>query len=596
MELQNERLFDVRERAARKWLLILLLVVAALGFPAVWFGPRLYSQFQQVRLLRQARELLQTGDATRAVICLRRVLDLNRHHLEATRTLADLADAFVPEEAPALRERVAQLAPASYPDAVAWAHTALRAGQAAEADDAFELMKKLGPPDAALHELGARVALASGRQAEARAEFARALALDPARPDLRLELAALDLLAPDPAVQEPARQTLERLRADPPLQHAALRALIGDLARREKIPEALALAAAFIADPAATFQDRLLYLGLLSAAEAPSFALASPFQESRGLALGMVRAAPPATFTSYLTDLQELARDHPQHVAELIAFLTARGRALLALEWAGTLPRPMVSSLPVAPALAGACEAARHWPRLEALLAGAHWGRAESLRCAYAARLLHEKGDRAAAAVQWNTAVNLAEYRAEKLTALGRLAYAWGWMSEWEELLWTAADHSKHPREALEALADLYRSGRGTEKLFAIWSRLRELDPADFTARKNWVRLALLMNRDRYATGALAEELYRQHPEDPEVATSYAYVLHLRLRDAEALATLQRLPPEQLRTPTIAGYYGILLLANRKKPEAAAALALATDAALLREEKELVDKARHALD
>ncbi len=596
MELQNERLFDVKVRAFRRWLLPLLVVVVAIGLPGVWFGPRIFSRWQQGRLLGHATQSLRKDDVANAAILLRRVLNLNPNNVEATRGLAELADIYVPREAPALRERVCELAPTSYPDATAWALTALRVGQAAQAEAAFELMKKTGKPSAAFHEIGGRVALAGGRFDEARAQFAQALEHDPTNESNQLELAAVEIRLPDAAARDGAREKLERLRENPKLRHAALRALIGERMERGMITEALALAKDLVKDPEATFSDRLQFLAILRAKEDPAFVFTNSFKEQDRIRFSLLSESREPSFASFLNELQEEARGDAVKVASLVAFLNSRGLSLLACEWTGTMAREFVSVPPVALPMAEAYSLTLDWRRLDELIAEGDWEDFEFLRFAYVSRGLREKGDRAEAAAQWAMAINLAEYRYERLVALARSASAWGWTSEFEEILWITARNSKRPREALAELALLHEAKRDTQKLFTIWSRILELDPADATARKNWVRLSLLLGNERYRTGALAHELFQQHPTDPHIVSSYALVLHLRLQDKEALALMNSLKPEELRSPSVAGYYAIILLANQRKEEAAEFLELVRDAPLFREERNLFDQTRRALD
>ena len=596
MELQSERLFDVKERTARKWLLPLLVVVVAIGLPAFWFGPRVYSPWHQARLLGKARLSLQQGDVPGAAIFLRRVLDLNADNADATRAMAELAETYVPGEAAALRERVCKLAPTSYPDATAWALTALRVGQAAQAEEAFDLMKRIGQPSAAFHEIGGRVALAGGRIEEARAQFARSLALDPANASNQLELAAVEIRLPDPAGRERARETLGRLRENPQLRHAALRALVGDRIEHGMIAEALPLAKEFVTDAEATFPDRLQYLAILRAREDPSFVFTTSFNAQNRIPFSLLAESREPSFAAYLNDLQAEARENAGKVSSLVAFLNSRGLSLLACEWTGTMPREFVAVPPIAPALAEAYRLTLDWHRFEALIVEGGWGELEFMRFAYWARVLQEKGDRGGAAIQWAMAIKLAEYRHERLVALARSASAWGWAGEFEEILWISARYSKRPREALQELASIYQEKRDTQKLFSVWSHLLEIDPTDVAAKKGWVRLSLLMGTERFRTGTLAQELYEQHPTDPHIVCSYALVLHLRLQDKEALAVMNALKPEELRSPAVAGYYAIILFANQRKQEAVDFLLLTREAPMFREEQELMDQTRRALD
>jgi hypothetical protein len=169
-------------------------------------------------------------------------------------------------------------------------------------------------------------------------------------------------------------------------------------------------------------------------------------------------------------------------------------------------------------------------------------------------------------------------------------------MNEYEETLWVSARNSKRPREALEELAKVAFEKRDAQQLLTIYSRLLELDPNDVAARKGWSRVAFLLGTERFRAGTMAQEVAQQFPTDPEAAATYALVLHVRSQDAEALKVLSRLKPEQLRDPAIAGYYGMVLVGNRRQTEAAEYLALAKNARFFHQEEELMDHARSALD
>lgn len=595
MELQGERPFDLRERIARKWVVALAILVVAIGIPVGWYGPRFYSQWQQNRLFQRAQQHLEHSEVASAVISLRRVLLINPDQLQAARKIAELAETYFPSEAPALRERVCQIAPTSYPDATAWALAALRVGQTEQAEEAFALMQKLGKPTAQHYEIGARIALAAGRVAAARDGFARVLELDPTNEAGQFEMARIDIRSPDPALQQAARETLDRLRANPTLRSAALRSLIGDRIARTKISEAWALARELVSHPEATFQDRLQFLDILRSEDHPGFAFSTALAESQPFSLG-VGESRTTSFASYLSELQAMASKDAGSAAALLSFMNARGLALLAAEWATGLPPELTSTPPVAPLLADSYRLALDWPQLEKFIADANWGYLEFMRCAFAARVLREKGEYATSVTQWAAAVKLTDFRQERLFELARMAGSWGWANEREEVLWVCARNLKRPREALQELALIARGKGDSQALLTIWTRLLEIDPTDVTVKKNWVRISLLLGNERFKAGTMAQELYRAHPEDPEIATSYALVLHHRMQSAEALAVMERIPPEKLREPTIAGYYGVLLFANKRNAEAAEALARAADTPFLHEEQELMDKTRRLLD
>ena len=86
-----------------------------------------------------------------------------------------------------------------------------------------------------------------------------------------------------------------------------------------------------------------------------------------------------------------------------------------------------------------------------------------------------------------------------------------------------------------------------------------------------------------------AAEAYAQAPTNADVVCTYAYALHLQGRNQEGLAAFQKLEPSQLKKPSMALYYGVLLSATGKAGEAAPYLQLArTRGQLLPEEKQLL--------
>ena len=580
----------------RRWILALVVLLVAIGVPAFVYGPPYYSQWKQERLLRRARQCLERKDVQSAVLLLRRLLYDNAKNVDAARGLAEIAEMYLPGDAPEFRARVCRLIPHSYPDAKAWALVALRVGEISQAADAFELMDKVGTRDAAYFEIGGRIAMTLGHLAESRDYFRHALELDPTNESDQLDLASLEVRLPDPAAQVRAREKLQNFRANPKFRHAALRALVGDRLEKATFAEAFALADEFVNDTEATFQDRLQYLGILRSMEDPNTPLNSSFSRSSGLAFDLVPESPEPTFASYLNRLEEEAAGNAWKVSLLVAFLNNRGLSLLASEWTQAMPPAFVSRPPVAPPLAESYRMIVDYQQLEEFIADQYWGDLEFMRLAYSALVLHEKGDRAAAAAQWAAAIKAAEYRPEPLDTLARFASAWHWPEQFEEILWITAEKTKRPREALMELARIYQEKRDTPKLFTIWSRLLDLAPDDRTVRTKWVRLSLLLKNERYRTGAMAQELYQQHPEDSEIATNFALVLHFRLQDPEALAVMKKLTPEQLRESATAGYYGIILLGNQRLEEAAESLLRAADAPLLQEEIDLMDQARRTLD
>jgi hypothetical protein len=90
----------------------------------------------------------------------------------------------------------------------------------------------------------------------------------------------------------------------------------------------------------------------------------------------------------------------------------------------------------------------------------------------------------------------------------------------------------------------------------------------------------------------LAREVYESAPDNPDYTSTYAFSLHLQKQDAEALKVIERLTPQQLQDPGIAGYYGLILKATGNPAKANAYFALTAKATLTPEEQKLFEQAR----
>jgi len=175
------------------------------------------------------------------------------------------------------------------------------------------------------------------------------------------------------------------------------------------------------------------------------------------------------------------------------------------------------------------------------------------------------------------------------------LADSWQRREDKEDLLWHV--YHRHPGErwTLRELAHLYQADgttRGLNKRFGV---LAELDPKDYRARNNLAATSLLLKLNLTKTYELTRDLYTERPDDPIIASTYAFALHLRGSTAEGLAVLRKLKPETLEEPAVALYYGVLLSAANETQKARKYLDLGQSAASLPEEKAVLEAARKPL-
>jgi predicted Zn-dependent protease len=150
-------------------------------------------------------------------------------------------------------------------------------------------------------------------------------------------------------------------------------------------------------------------------------------------------------------------------------------------------------------------------------------------------------------------------------------------------------------REALEELRRLYRGKNETAKLYEVLRRLHETSPNEAPITADLARLSLNLGQDTERSHQLAKEAYDRAPNEVNCAVTYAFSLSRLGRNADALAIIQNLSPDQLHDPH-AAVYVVLLLAEAGQIESARDyIAAADDEKIYPEEKKLLDEAKTKL-
>jgi Flp pilus assembly protein TadD len=103
---------------------------------------------------------------------------------------------------------------------------------------------------------------------------------------------------------------------------------------------------------------------------------------------------------------------------------------------------------------------------------------------------------------------------------------------------------------------------------------------------------ALLLDAKELKPLDLAQEVYKQAPTNSSFAAIYAFSLYTQGKSAEALKVMQRIKPQDLEVPSIAGYYGIILKATGGGVNADHYLLRASKGNILPEERNLVERAK----
>lgn len=549
-----------------------VVALAVLLGAGLWFfGRPMYHRWKERRFLAQGQAYLQKSELANAWICGVQAISLNSKNPATCRLLAEVAERRKSPQAIQMRRQVAELEPNVLENRLAWAHTALNLEYFPFplAAEALASIDAAGQRTAGYHATAAALALKRNNLAQAEFHFSEAAKLEPENDMLRMNLAAIRLRSRDPAVVAEAQRTLQTLRTNAACRLPALRSLVNLGLEQKNWGQAQAFAKELLAATNADFSDQLLRLTVL-------------------------HQSTNAEFAAALTSVQKEAGKNPTTVYALASWLTANGLVDLALPWLLNLPENLRKEHPVPLALAEVYAVKAKWSELDAMLRSQNWGQQDFLRLAILARALRAEGEKQAADVNWRKAVRLAAEHPEPLSLLSQMADAWGWQAEAEEAVWLIANKFPDRNWALRGLYQIYLARGDTRRLRDVYAALLKLNPADAVAKNNLATVSFLLNSDLDQAHTQAEEIYKQDPKNPGFVSTYAYSLHLRGKTKEGLKVFQTLTPQQLQTPSIALYYGLMLAADGEAPTAKKYLALAGKAQLLPEESALLAAAKKA--
>src|SRR5262249_11239559 len=141
------------------------------------------------------------------------------------------------------------------------------------------------------------------------------------------------------------------------------------------------------------------------------------------------------------------------------------------------------------------------------------------------------------------------------------------------------------------ALYAYYRDNNDTAGLYRVLLQLSQIMPEDLAIENNLAQISLLLNVESAKARVAAKRLAEKEPQNAAYASTYAFALFRNGDVLGALRIMQKISPDQLKDPTIAAYYGIILARN-KDNEAMRYLDLGAKAPLLPEEQNLIAQAR----
>jgi hypothetical protein len=529
-----------------------------------------YKAVRQARLVNQARKSLAKFDPHQALLYLQLALRYNNRDVEACRLMAQLAEAGHSPAALVWRSRVVELIPGSTDDRLALALTAMTARDYTSATNALEGVDGVGKKTAAYHNVAGTLAGAVNQSALAEAHFLEAARLEPQNAFLQLNLAVVRLRGTNSSSLAEARRSLQQISDNPTnstLRCQALRELTIDSLRAQKMQAALALSRQLLQETNSIFRDRLLRLDVL-------------------------RETKSAEFKPALVSLQREASTEPGRIAEFGRWQMANTTPAETLLWLHKLPAEMQTNLAVAVITAEVCTALCDWSGLQTAVEKQNWGELDFVQHAFTARALRGQEFPGAAKGEWELALKAANSQSVSLGMLLRLAAAWNWKREEEEVLWSIVNRHPAERWAFAVLNQALFAGGRTRQLMMLYRQELKRSPANLGIMNNLAMTALLLGANELMPHDLAREVYKKAPTNAAFASTYAFSLHLQDKNADALKVFQTLKSKQLEDLRIAGYYGLILNATGDKSKAQAYLDSAFKSPMLPEERRLFERAK----
>ena len=562
------------ERTERRFIKLIIggLVGLFLFITLAVVGVRFFRQWQERHLVRVSAAHLSGGDLKAAMLPAKRALQMNPDNLEAARLIAQIADRGGDKAALDWWRKIVALPQHTTEDVLGLVRSALRVNDLATAEKALSSLDDAAKQTAGYHAACGRVAEIKKNVVEAESHWAQASATDPDNLGYQFQLALIRLASNDSAKRQASQEVLERLRADPKQRAGATRALILDgVAHRADVKRMQALAADLQSYPEATLADRLLYLEILRQLRDP-------------------------TFEEYLRKLEREVVSNPVDLASLFSWMSGNETAPAGIEFAGTLPAESREKWPVPPAIAALHSSAKDWPGLEQMTRDTKWESHDFLRRAFLARALRGQDKTLPSEQEWVAAQKEASTQPQSLLMLARTVALWGWENETAELLWILAKNDDTRMEALQTLYQHYAEKGDTGGLYRTLVKLVETVPNDLVLQNNLAQVSLLLGADVERARKIAAELAGKDPANASFLSTYAFSLYTKGDIDGALQAMEKLTPDQLRDPSLAAYYGVVLAAAGQKEKAREYLRRASEAKLLPEEKALVAKSESGLN
>ncbi len=470
------------------------------------------------------------------------------------------------------RRKVLELNPDSPDDQLALVRCALWLNDLSTAEKTLGAFGEKARAKPEYHAALGRLSEMKHDMATSEREWARAAEIAPNDTAYRFQLALTRLGLNDATKRTEALRELEELRSDPAQRAPATRILLIDSVAHRGDPQRIrTLANELQAYPESMFSDRIMYLEIL-------------------------RQMHDAAYDEYLSQLKTEVPAKASDLAALISWMTRNRMNDEAIAYTNSLPADALTKWPVPLALADTYAQLKDWVQLEKLLRTGDWSVYNPLRRAYLARALRGQDKQLASEQELATAQKEAAANPQLLSTLTQTIADWGWQNEAIDLLWVLTRNPETKLPALQALYDHYSKVADTSGLYRTLSKYAELRPNDTALQNNLAQVSLLLGVDLDYARKLAADLKEKEPNNAAYLSTYAFSLLSKGDVKGALQVMDNLNEEQLRDPSVATYYGVILAAAGQKDKARAFLQRSAEASLLPEEKTLVTRAQSSLE
>ena len=552
--------------------LLVLVVVAVFGAGVYWKGKPLFVHWRSARAVAQARDFVRRGERENAQLALQ-IAFHGGATTDAYSALADFLEQAESNEAVEARRLAAELSPGDLSLRLALVTTALHFNDTSAARAALATCSAAEKTTEGYLRAAAAYALIAGEFAEADQHLRLLRGIIGDTPEVRLLSAAVRLNDPQPARAVAARRDLQELARDPAQRLPALRVLVADsLARRDPLL-AGEMAAALVADPAASFAD------WLNAAAAQKFARPATGVEA-----------------TLLKKIQARTAGDPVAAVHYARWLLAQVGAVAAGSWLDQLQPAVVREQMIVTIRADVAALRGDWPALRRLLALGAWGplTPASLDFAFAARVTRAHGEPDIAHRAWTQALEETKTSAAGLRALAHLAVAWSWPEAKHDALFLNVRQFRNDTVAFLQLAKDLRAARDTRGLRDLY-RLFDDGSVRFESKlQDWALLTLLTAPTTVPNEATLtlQALHTKRPDNAYYATNYAFALCQLRKFREAAALIDTLAITDRQAAERVPYVAFIYASAGRRDEARAAIRRSPPSALLLpEEAELLKRA-----